>query len=79
MSLWSRIVNAVRPDRVSREIDDEFQSHIDEAVEHGLDPAEAHRAFGPALQRREASRDIRIAAWLHSLRLDAVFGWRQML
>ena len=79
MSLWSRILNAVRTDRVIREVDEEFQSHIEEAVEHGRDPLEARRAFGPALQRREESRDIRIAAWLHSLRVDAVFGWRQIL
>ncbi len=79
MSLWSRIANAVRTDRISREVDEEFQSHIDEAVEQGRDPAEALRAFGPALQRREESRDIRVAPWLHSLRLDAVFGWRQIL
>src|ERR1017187_4414823 len=79
MALWSRIVNAVRPDRVSREIDEEFQSHIEEAVEQGRDPAEVRRAFGPALQRREESRDIHVAAWLHAVRLDVVFGWRQML
>src|SRR5579863_5343420 len=79
MSLWSRIVNAVRTDRVIREVDEELQSHIEEAVEHGLDRAEALRAFGPALQPREASGDIRMAPWLHSLRLDAVFGWRQIL
>jgi len=79
MSLWSRIVNALRPDRVSRDIDEELQSHIAEAVESGRDPAEVHRAFGPALQRREESSDIRLASWLHSFRLDAVFGWRQIL
>jgi putative ABC transport system permease protein len=79
VSLWSRIVNAFRPQRVSREIDEELQSHIDEALEHGREPAEVRRAFGPVLQRREESRDIRIASWLHSLRADTVFGWRQMM
>ena len=79
MSLRSRIVNAFRPHRVSREIDEELQSHIDEALEHGREPAEVHRAFGPLLQRREESRDIRIFSWLHSLRADAVFGWRQIV
>jgi len=64
---------------VSREIDEKFQSHIAEAAEQGRDPAEAHRAFGPALQRREEGRDIHVAAWLHALRLDIVFGWRQVL
>ncbi len=79
MSLWSRIVNAIRPDRVSREIDEELQSHIVEAVDRGRDAAEVHRSFGPALQRREESSDIRLASWLHSFRLDAVLGWRQII
>jgi hypothetical protein len=30
MSLWSRIANVIRGDRLSREIDEEFQSHIAE-------------------------------------------------
>jgi hypothetical protein len=38
-----------------------------------------HRAFGPLLQRREESRDIRISSWLHSVRADTVFGWRQIV
>src|ERR1022692_728249 len=79
MSLWSRMTNAFRGDRLSREIDEELQSHIAEAIEQGRDPAEARRAFGPALLRREESRDIRLAPWLDSLRADAVFGWRQLM
>jgi putative ABC transport system permease protein len=79
VSLWSRILNSFGPHRVSSEIDEELQSHIDEALEHGRAPAEVRRAFGPVLQRREESRDIRIAAWLHSLGADMVFGWRQMV
>src|SRR5258708_10337076 len=79
MSLWSSIANVFRGDRVSREIDEEMQSHIAEAIEQGRDPAEARRAFGSALQRREESRDLRIAAWLDSLRADAIFGWRQIM
>jgi putative ABC transport system permease protein len=43
------------------------------------DPAEARRAFGSALRRREESRDIRLVPWLDSLRADAVFGWRQLM
>ena len=44
----------------------------------GRDPGEARRAFGGTLRIREESRDIRLAAWLDSLRADAVFGWRQL-
>ena len=78
MSLWSRISNVFRGDRLSREIDEELQSHIQEAVEQGRDPDEARRAFGSALSRRDESRDIRVLAWLDSLTADAVFGWRQL-
>jgi putative ABC transport system permease protein len=73
------IGNVLRGDRLSREIDEELQSHIDEAIEQGRDPAESRRAFGPALQRREESRDARLVARLDSLRADMVFGWRQLL
>src|ERR1035441_5603956 len=79
MSLWSRILNVVRGDGLSREIDEELQSHIAEAIEQGRDPAEARRAFGSVLRRREDSRDIRLLPWLDSLRADAVFGWRQLM
>ncbi|HEV2348569.1 MAG TPA: ABC transporter permease [Terriglobia bacterium] len=78
MSLWSRITNVFRGDRLTHEIDEELQSHIDEAIEHGRDPAGARRAFGSALRLREESRDVRLITWLDSLRADAVFGWRQI-
>jgi hypothetical protein len=64
---------------LSREIDEELESHIEEAIEQGRDPAEARRAFGSTLRRREESRDIRVIGWLDSLRADTVFGWRQIL
>src|SRR5216684_1868052 len=78
MSLWSRIANVFRGDRLSREIDEELQSHIAEAIEQGRDPAEARKAFGSPLRRHEESRDVKLAARLDSLRADAVFGWRQL-
>src|SRR5207249_9910272 len=78
MSLWTRIVNGLSGDRLNREIDEELTSHIEEAIEQGRDPAEARRAFGSPLRKREESRDIRLVAWLESLRADAVFGWRQL-
>ena len=79
MSLWSRITNVFRGDRLSREIDEELQSHVEEAVAQGRDPNEARRALGPALRLREESRDVRLIVWLDSLRADAVFGWRQLM
>jgi len=78
MSFWLRLVNVFRGERLSREIDEELQSHIEEAIANGRDPAEARRALGSALRCSEASRDIRLVPWLDSLRADAVFGWRQL-
>jgi putative ABC transport system permease protein len=78
MSLWSRMANVFRGRSLSREIDEELESHITEAIEQGRDPAEARSVFGSPLRLREESRDIRVIAWLDALRADAVFGWRQL-
>jgi len=78
MSLWSRISNAVRGERLNREIDEELQSHIEEAIASGRDPKEVRRAFGCALHAREASHSIRVVGWLESLLADISFGWRQL-
>jgi putative ABC transport system permease protein len=79
MSFWSRMANVFRGDQVSREIDEELQTHVAEAIEQGRDPDEARRAFGSMLCRREESLDVRLVIWLDSLRADAVFGWRQLM
>ncbi len=78
MSFWSRIANVLRGDRLSREIDEEMQSHIEEAIRQGRDPDEARRAFGSLLRHQEDSRDLKVVAWLDSLRADAIFGWRRL-
>ena len=78
MSLWSRISNALRGERLNREIEEELQSHIEEAIASGRDPDEARRTFGSILRQREASHSIRVAGWLESLLADVRFGWRQL-
>ncbi len=81
MSLWSRVANAVRSEQLSREIAEEMESHIAEAVEQGRDPDEARRALGRSdqqRQQRETSHEIRTVRWLELLRADMVFGWRQL-
>jgi putative ABC transport system permease protein len=78
MSLWSRISNAARSERLNREIDEELQLHIEEAIASGRDPGEARRTFGSILRQREASHSIRAAGWLESLLADTKFGWRQL-
>jgi hypothetical protein len=60
MSLWSRITNVFRSDRLNHEIDEELESHIQEAIEKGRDPAEVRRAFGSTLRHCEESRDVRL-------------------
>jgi predicted permease len=67
-----------RGDRLNREIDEELQGHVEEAVAEGRDPVEARRSLGSPLRLREESRDVRLVAWLDSLRADAIFGWRQL-
>ncbi len=78
MSLWSRITNVLRGEKLNREIDEELEAHIAEAVAQGRDPVEARRAFGSTLRHREESRDVQLVGWLESLRSDAIFGLRQL-
>jgi putative ABC transport system permease protein len=78
MSLWSRIANVFRADRLRREIDEELKSHIEEAIEQGRAPDEVRKAFGPFVRHREESRDLKLIGWLDALRADFVLGWRQL-
>ena len=78
MPLWSRIWNSLQGERLNREIEEELQSHIEEAIASGRDPGEARRTFGSILRQREAGHSIRVAGWLESLLADTKFGWRQL-
>jgi putative ABC transport system permease protein len=81
MSLWSRFANALRGEQLSREIAEEMESHVAEAVEQGRDPDEARRALGrnyQQRQQRDSSYEIRTVRWLELLRADIIFGWRQL-
>ena len=78
MSMWSRISNALRGERLNREIEEELQSHIEEAIASGRDPGEARRSFGSIVRQRETSHSIRVAGWLESVLADLRFGWRQL-
>jgi predicted permease len=78
MSLWTRVWNVFHGDRLNRELNEEFESHMEEAIAEGRDPEEVRRAFGPMLRQREASRRMRVAGWLDGLRADVIFGWRQL-
>ena len=78
MSVWLRIANVFRGERLNREIEEELESHVQEAIAQGADPSAAHRTFGSAMKYREQSRDVRLIPWLDSLRSDAVFAWRRL-
>lgn len=78
MPLWNRFFNVLRRRRLNREIDEELDSHLAEAAEHGRDPEEARRAFGSRLRIGEESYDIRVLPGLDSLRADTISGWRQL-
>jgi len=79
MGMWRRLANVFRGERVSRELDEEMEAHIAEAVAQGRDAGAARKAFGSQMRLREESRDFRLMGWLDSLRADAVFGWRQLM
>src|SRR5215813_5024162 len=79
MPLWSRIENVFRGDRVHREIDEELEAHITQAIEEGRDPREARCALGSTLRHHEESREQKLIPWLDSFRADVIFGWRQIV
>jgi putative ABC transport system permease protein len=59
MSLWTRMANVFRGERVNREIDEELEAHVDDAMAEGRDAEEARRAPGHhcAIARKAATLD----------------------
>ena len=78
MTYWSRLVGALRSDKLMAEIDEELDSHLAEARDAGRDPEEARRALGSPLRYREESRDVRAFMWLGDLIQDLRFGCRML-
>lgn len=86
MSWWSRLGNAARTGHVDRELDEELQFHIDEAIEtlvaEGVTREDAtarvRRKFGNQLRWREQSRDVKLLPWLDSLIRDIRMGLRML-
>ena len=64
---------------LSRDIEEEFESHLAEPVARGRDPRRRGEPSGPVLQHREESRDQRLIPWLDAVRADTVFGLRQLM
>lgn len=78
MSVWTRVWNVFRGDQLNRELNEEFESHMEEAVAEGRDPKEVRQVFRSMLRQREASRRVLVAGWLDGLKADVIFGWRQL-
>ena len=86
MSLWSRITNVLRSDRVQRELDDELQFHIEERIAEltadGMSreaaAREVARRFGSPLRLRERSLDVKLVPWLDSMGRDVRLGARML-
>ena len=84
MSLWSRLTNVFRSDRLDQDLDDEQRFHIEARAEElearGLSREaaleQAARQFGHRLQLRESSRDVKLMSRLDSLWRDVRFGQR---
>ena len=84
MSLWSRLANALRSDRLDDDLEAEQRFHIearaDELEANGLSrPAalqQASRQFGNRLLLRESSRDAKLLTSLESLWRDLRLGFR---
>jgi hypothetical protein len=63
MSLWSRVANVFRGEKLSSEIAEEMNSHIAEAVEQGRDPEEARLAFGRSYEQRQQRAAMKSGLW----------------
>ena len=51
MSLFSRIANVFRGERLNREIEEEYASHVEEAILAGRDPLAARKALAAILTK----------------------------
>jgi len=86
MSLWSRLKNAIRPDRLDSELQEELQFHVeartralmDEGLSRDEAAALAAKRFGNRLRLREDSRDIKLMPWLDAVARDITFGLRRL-
>jgi predicted permease len=86
MSIFERLWNAVRPDRLNDEIRQELETHFalieEEERAQGLKPddarVEARHRFGNQGAYRDETRDVDLAIWLDSFRQDLRLAFRQL-
>ena len=86
MSWFSRLMNALNPQRLDEDLAAEMRDHIERRAAalkaKGLDADEARRQafvrFGRVTQLKEESRGIRLWAALEATSQDIRFAWRGM-
>lgn len=86
MSIFQRLWNAVRPNRLHDEIRQELETHFalieEEEEARGLKPEDARvkarRRFGNPGAYRDKTRDVDLALWLDGFRQDLKFALRQL-
>jgi putative ABC transport system permease protein len=86
MSFWSRFKNAVRPDALDVELQNEVETHIAlieaDEIKRGASPeaarAYARQRFGNTMVHREVTRDRDLFAWVEQFVQDARFSIRQL-
>ena len=86
MAFFKRLLNIVRAERLSGDLDREQQFHLDEAtdrlIEQGMDPVaarrEALRRFGHKQRQKEDTRDADVLVWLDSLLADLRYAARSL-
>ncbi len=87
MSWFSRITNALRDERLSKELEREQRFHLaertDALIALGMTPDEAaHEArkqFGNRMGLKERARDASVIGWLDSLLADVRYALRGLL
>src|SRR5262245_65536023 len=84
MSVFSRLRNVFRRDRISDEIEREMAFHLaertDDLVAAGMPrrsaEREARRRFGNLTLRKEETRELRVAVWLETVAADVRYAVR---
>ena len=82
MSFLRRLVNVLRPERLSRELDREIAVHLEEQAAEleaaGLSAEEARRRFGNATLQKEQAYEAGSLALLGALGTDLRYALRQL-
>jgi len=86
MSWARRLLNLVRDDRLSRELDRELAFHIaeraDELRASGMSAEEAEREarrrLGNYALQKERTREVDVLVWLDTVRADLRYAWRAL-